>query len=81
MGATIPNIAEYQKNGLIGMNLSPEISRETALTLCREIPKQIMSAKDYYDIKAHSYFEIGYNYEDFLDDLQKCNPEKLPFRL
>lgn len=81
LGASIPNEKECSDNGFIGMNLSKEIDREKALRLCCEIPKLIMTEKDYYDIKAHSYFQNGYSYGDFLNDIKTCDINMLPFRL
>lgn len=81
LGASIPSGEYIENNGYINLNLSPEISHETASSLSYQIPKLIASQKDFYDIKNISYFENGYTYNQFLQDIKKCDLSTLPFYL
>lgn len=38
-----------------------------------------MSAKDYFDLKAFSYFPSDFTFSKFLAAAQQCNPDDLPF--
>lgn len=81
LGASIPEGQSINENGYINLNLSKEIDYETANYFTKRIPQMIATQKDFYDIKTISYFENGYSYDDFLNDLAQCNPDELPFTL
>ncbi len=46
---------------LVGTNTSKEISRD------------FMTAKDYFDLKSFSYFSRDYSYSDFIRDIKAEN--------
>ena len=79
LGASIPEGEQINSKGYINLNLSPEIDYKEARRISTHIPKYIASQKDFYDVKAISYFEKDYSYLDFLMDLKKCDPSELPF--
>ena len=79
LGASIPVGENIEKNGYVDLNLSNSIDRDTAKKISTEIPRLIANQKDFYDIKAISYFEPDYTYSDFMKDLEVCNPSDLPF--
>ena len=79
LGASIPVGDNIEKNGYVDLNLSNSIDRDAAKRISTEIPRLIANQKDFYDIKAISYFEPDYTYSDFMKDLEVCNPSDLPF--
>ncbi len=81
LGATIPDEGQITNTGYIDLNLSPEIDSEEAKRISVMMPKFIATQKDFYDVKAISYFERGYSYSDYLKDLARCDPSELPFTI
>lgn len=79
LGASIPAGEDITKTGYVDLDLSGDIDRDTARRLSVEIPKLIANQRDFYDIKAISYFEPDYTYSDFLRDLASCDLSELPF--
>lgn len=81
LGAKIPeNIQNsFQGEGYINLDLSEEISHNKALSIGFEISRMFTSHRDYFTIKSIGYFERGYTYETFLDDIHDTNPVHLPF--
>ncbi len=79
LGASIPKGRDITETGYIDLNLSDTIDCDTAKRYSVEIPKLIANQRDFYDIKAISYFEPGYTYDLFLKDLQTCDSSALPF--
>ena len=79
LGASIPKGEDISTKGYINLDLSPEINYATAQKYAVEIPKLIANQRDFYDIKAISYFDPTYTYSDFLKDVEKCNLDDLPF--
>lgn len=80
-GASIPSGMSIDDSGYVNLNLSSEIDAITAQELSVLLPKKIANQRDFYDIKAISYFENGYSYQDFLADLEKCDINTLPFTI
>ena len=81
LGASVPLGEDIDKTGYIDLNLSDSIDFMTAKRLCVDIPKLIANQKDFYEVKAISYFEPDYSYEDFLDDVRKSDQALLPFKV
>ena len=81
LGASIPDGEDITKTGYVDLNLSDTIDRDTARKLSVEIPKLSANQRDFYDIKAISYFEPDYSYSDFIQDLKLCNSSDLPFSI
>ena len=79
LGARVPEGADLGGSGYIDLDLSDEMSVDTARVAALNICREMMSARDYYDIKSVSYFERGYTYRDFLADVAASDPESLPF--
>lgn len=79
LGASIPNGSNIENLGYINLDLSPEIDHLEAHRISTQIPKYIANQKDFYEIKAISYFERDYTYSSFLEDLKKCDIAELPF--
>lgn len=77
-----PSVEEHEQiEGVTRLNISRKIDLHTAEQLSIEVSKQFMNARDYYDLKAFSYFSRAYLYEDFLKDLNQTNSDMLPFRV
>ncbi len=81
LGASIPRQSHLVEQGYCNLNLSSEIDATAAQALAIEIPKLVSTQRDFYDVKKISYFEIGYSYDDFLNDLRECNLKELPFTI
>ena len=81
LGASIPLGKDIAKTGYVDLNLSDSIDWETAKDLSIEIPKLLANQKDFYDIKAISYFEPDYTYVEFINDLKSCDHSQLPFSI
>jgi len=78
-GATLVDPASLETYGYGFMHLSKDIDAERAQHLCASIARKFMEAKDYYDLKAFSYFPAMFTFSEFLALAQKCNPDDLPF--
>ena len=78
-GASIPPGEDIEENGFVELNLSDEIGISAAKKLTIEIPKLIANQREFYDIKAISYFEPDYTYSEFINDIKLCNIAELPF--
>lgn len=81
LGASIPIGEDITKTGYVDLNLSDSINRDTAKRISIEIPKLIANQKDFYDIKAVSYFEPDYTYSEYIKDIKSCNYLDLPFSI
>ncbi len=80
-GARVPDGYVVNDHGFVDLDLSDEIDSKAAKKICRAISRLMMTQKDYYDVKSVSYFERGYTYEQFENDVACCEPEKLPFEI
>lgn len=79
MGASLAG-----KNSIRGVqqiNLSSSIDHEYARYISREISREFMNAKNFFELKKFSYFSRNYKYEEFLDDLKKEDLRNLSFSI
>lgn len=67
--------------GVTHLNLSKEIDFQKSLALSKEISREFMTAKDFFDLKSFSYFARDYKYSDFLEDITFANQEDVSFKL
>ena len=74
-----PESLDIQGYGFI--HLSKTIDSELAQQLSASVARYFMKAKDYYDLKAFSYFPTKFTFSDFLAVAQRCNPDDLPFEI
>ncbi|MBR1854801.1 MAG: radical SAM protein [Lachnospiraceae bacterium] len=79
-GARISHAELLDELGYLNLDLSDEISYDTAQKYALTIPRLVSNQKDFYDIKSISYFSPSYSYHNFLDDLKQCNLSELPFK-
>lgn len=71
-------------SGLIGvtyLDLSSEIDYEESVVLSKEISREFMSGKDFFDLKSFSYFSREYRYSNFLSDLKGVSQSDVSFKL
>ena len=81
-GAKVPLGYDVNDYGFVDLDLSDEIDNKATKKLSLDIFRLMMTQKDYYDIKSVSYFERGYTYAQFENDVACCeHPEKLPFEI
>ena len=81
LGASLPPDQNLEENGFINLNMSDEIDVLKAQKLCCEIPRIVANQRDFYDIKKFSYYPKDYDYHVFMDEVSKCDPKELPFRV
>ena len=78
-GARVPKGHDVEELGYVDLDLSDEISLAQAKEHALSLSRMVMTKKDYYDIKSISYFERGYTYENFLEEVATCDKRLLPF--
>lgn len=61
--------------GITHLNLSEEVNYAESIELSNEISRRFMTAADYFYLKAFSYFERGYTYDDFIKDVKNTEEE------
>lgn len=81
LGASIPETENVEENGYAKLNLSSEINYKDAENIAAEISRSMMSKQDYFDIKSISYFERGYTFEQFEQEVVQCDKNTLPFSI
>lgn len=69
------------QNGFINLDLSSEINYFTAQKLGLSLCQELMNQKQYFNLKSGFYFERGYTYNQFLQDITSCDKNTLPFRI
>lgn len=71
LGASVNDEASF--TGVTSFNLSSSIDHKNSLQLSKEISKDFMTARDYFDLKSFSYFSRDYTYSDFAQDIKTEN--------
>jgi hypothetical protein len=72
---------ESEIKGVTYLNLSEEIDFYKSLDISKQISREFMTAKDFFDLKSFSYFARDYKYSDFLTDIEQVNQEEVSFKL
>jgi len=67
--------------GVTNLNLSKEIDFSQSLDISKNISREFMTEKDFFDLKSFSYFARDYNHSDFLIDIEKSTQEEVSFSL
>lgn len=67
--------------GITYLDLSNEIDYEKSIDISKEISREFMKAKDFFDLKSFSYFSIDYGYYDFLSDIKTVSQRDVSFKL
>ena len=70
---------KLENSGITEINFSKELTNIEAKQEALKISKRYMSQKDYYDLKAFSYFPRNYSYRDFKKAYQHIEDIHLPF--
>jgi radical SAM superfamily enzyme YgiQ (UPF0313 family) len=78
-GASLVSEDSLESHGYAHLNLSSTIDFNEAKNISMQIRQKIVSDNDYFDLKAFSYFNRYYTFDDFRKDFNKVNNEKLPF--
>lgn len=81
LGAHPVDLESLERRGYVQMHPSHSVDHSRAESMCLEVSRRFMSARDYFDLKAFSYFRRGYQEGDFLADLAQESQEALPFWL
>jgi len=78
-GASLVQENSLSEFGYARLNLSDTISFEKANELSLEIRREIVSDKNYFELKSFSYFDRFYSSADFKKDVQSMGDNSLPF--
>lgn len=81
LGATLFSPNDLDEKGYCHLNLSGELDHVEVEKLSLETSQSFMSQRDYFDLKAFSYFPRGYLYETFLEVLRCADRATLPFSM
>jgi hypothetical protein len=73
--------AQIEHFGYCRASLSESISADTADDLGRELSREFMTLRDYFDLKNFSYFRRGVAFDDFEATARASDPSSLPFRI
>ena len=65
--------------GFAELHLSGDVSHGKSVELARSISRTMMTGRDYFDLKAFSYFPPGMTYASFLELCADADPDNLPF--
>lgn len=80
-GGRLVSSDQLDKEGFADLHLSEEIQHDKSIEAARDISQLMMLDRDYYDLKAFSYFPPSTSFDDFRTIAQGCRPESLPFRM
>jgi hypothetical protein len=81
LGASPVDSSSIDRDGYAHLHLSREIDHDRVEVVATEIARDLMSDRDYYDLKVFSYLPRGYTYEDFRVDLAGAGNDRVPFRI
>lgn len=68
-GASVCDASSF--TGVTNFNLSNSIDSRKVQSISKELSREFMTAKDYFDLKSFSYFSRDYTYETFLQDVRQ----------
>ncbi|SIO96739.1 radical SAM protein [Vibrio spartinae] len=68
LGASVSD--ENSFTGVTSFNLSASIDHKESLKISKELSRDFMTARDYFDLKSFSYFSRDYTYSDFVQDIK-----------
>lgn len=72
------SLVPTQTPGVWDVNLSREISSQSAKEICRNISQDFMSSSEYFFLKSFGYFRPDYTEVEFQADLQEVNARQRP---
>lgn len=67
-GASVCNESSF--TGVTSFNLSTSIDHKKSLEISKELSREFMTARDYFELKSFSYFSRDYKYSDFIQDIK-----------
>lgn len=78
-GARLVDPESQFSTGIGHIHPSSEISARDAEALSLAASRRYMTASDYFDLKAFSYYPRDYSWKNFNDDVKLCDTGSLPF--
>jgi len=81
LGATLTDHRQLKESGFANINLSNSLSYEKALDICLQISRQIMTARDFYDLKMFGYFSPTLTLNEFMTATNQSDQKSLPFKV
>jgi hypothetical protein len=79
-GAAPTNADDLELKGFADLHLSPTMSHADSAEAARRVSRSMMTARDYFDLKAFSYFRPSLTFEEFMDHVRQQDERTLPFR-
>lgn len=80
-GASEAIPGNLDKLGYSDLNISADFSNKKAISTALEISKELMSERDYYDLKSFNYFKRTLSFDEFHQIAMSAPEESIPFNL
>ena len=80
LGARPTDEDALTRDGYVELHPSETIDADEARALCIELSRTLMDDRDYFDLKAFSYFPRSFSFDDFRKIVDRSADEELPFR-
>jgi hypothetical protein len=81
LGGGLKDVESFEWPGFSTVHLSREIDSDGAFALSTELARNLMEAKDYFELKSHGYFPRDWCFDAFLTEARAVPPSDLPFSL
>jgi hypothetical protein len=79
-GATPTDPDDLEAKGYADLHLSATMSHAESVLAARRVSRTMMTARDYFDLKAFSYFPPSFTFEEFMAHARMQDQQTLPFR-
>jgi hypothetical protein len=80
-GGAVVDLGQIELEGYCRVAPSREVSAWQADSMALALSRELMTARDYFELKAFSYFPRDFTYAQFEDLAFASEPSTLPFRL
>lgn len=81
LGCRLVDADEFERTGVGELHLSEAVDSARAAELSLEVAREVMSAKDYFELKSFSYFSPRLSRASFDALVAEANPDDLPFSI
>jgi hypothetical protein len=81
MGAHAVDPNALERDGFAHLHLSDELPHEAAVEASLALSRELMTARDYFDLKSFSYLARGTTWEEFVCWTYDIDPNALSFRM
>jgi hypothetical protein len=81
LGACPVDANSLDAKGYSDLHMSDEIDNASAVVICRAVSRNFMTARDYFELKAFSYFPRGFSWTDFMSRISETDQGLLSFSM